>query len=209
MNAAALFLILAVAAVGVLHTAVPDHWLPIALMARERGWSQRETARAAAQAGAGHVLSTLAIALAVWIAGAAFAERYGRVVDFLSRLARNRARRPARTRASAPAQPSPLPPSPLPPSPRYAYRSRGDGPGRRVAGAGRRRQRGARRHLERRGRPALRPAGRRRNGVDPPCASSSTRARRPASALARSLRADGASGACRIRRRSAVPPAPP
>ena len=87
MNAAALFLILAVAAVGVLHTAVPDHWLPIALKARERGWSQRETARAAAQAGAGHVLSTLAIALAVWIAGAAFAERYGRVVDFLSSLA--------------------------------------------------------------------------------------------------------------------------
>ena len=65
MNGAALLLIGAVAAVGVLHTIVPDHWLPIALVARERGWSKRETARAALQAGTGHILSTLLIALAV------------------------------------------------------------------------------------------------------------------------------------------------
>ena len=87
MNGAALLLIGAVAAVGVLHTIVPDHWLPIALIARERGWSKRETARAALQAGTGHILSTLLIALAVWVAGLAFANRFGHVVDLASSLA--------------------------------------------------------------------------------------------------------------------------
>ena len=41
-----LLLIGAVAAVGVLHTIVPDHWVPITLIARQRGWSKGETARA-------------------------------------------------------------------------------------------------------------------------------------------------------------------
>jgi ABC-type nickel/cobalt efflux system permease component RcnA len=82
-----LLLVGAVAAVGVLHTMVPDHWLPIALIARERGWSKAETSKAALQAGAGHVLSTLAIALAVWVAGVAFAQRFGRFVDAASGIA--------------------------------------------------------------------------------------------------------------------------
>lgn len=76
-----LLLVGAVAAVGVLHTLVPDHWMPIALMARQRGWSSRETARAALVAGTGHVVSTLAIAIVVWAAGAVLARRYGTLVD--------------------------------------------------------------------------------------------------------------------------------
>jgi hypothetical protein len=82
-----LLLIAAVATVGVLHTIVPDHWAPIALIARQRGWSKTETARAAFQAGTGHVVSTLLIALAVWGAGIAFAARFGYVVDLASSLA--------------------------------------------------------------------------------------------------------------------------
>jgi hypothetical protein len=58
-----LLLVAAVATtVGVLHTMVPDHWVPITLIARQRGWSKSETALAALQAGIGHVLSTLLIA---------------------------------------------------------------------------------------------------------------------------------------------------
>ncbi len=72
-----LVLIGAVAAVGVLHTMVPDHWVPITVIARQRGWSRSETARAALQAGTGHVLSTLAIAILVWIAGVTAARRLG------------------------------------------------------------------------------------------------------------------------------------
>lgn len=82
-----LLLVAAVATVGVLHTIVPDHWLPITLVARQRGWSKLETARAAFQAGIGHVLSTLLIAFVVWLAGAAFAERFGHLIDTVSSLA--------------------------------------------------------------------------------------------------------------------------
>lgn len=80
LSAAAL-LILAVAAVGVFHTMVPDHWVPIALLARQRGWNKLQTARAAAGAGVGHTLSTLLIALVVWLGGAVAAARFGHLVD--------------------------------------------------------------------------------------------------------------------------------
>jgi hypothetical protein len=80
-------LVASVAAVGVLHTIVPDHWVPITLIARQRGWSKAETARASLQAGTGHVLSTLLIALVIWLAGVAFAERFGHLVDMVSSLA--------------------------------------------------------------------------------------------------------------------------
>src|SRR5260221_4743555 len=82
-----MLLVAAVATVGVLHTIVPDHWVPITLIARQRGWSKSETTRAALQAGTGHVLSNLLIALVVWLAGVAFAERFGHIVDTVSSLA--------------------------------------------------------------------------------------------------------------------------
>lgn len=82
-----LLLIGAVAGVGVLHTIVPDHWVPITLIARQRGWSTGETARASLQAGAGHVLSTLVIASVVWLSGVAIATRFGHIVDTAASLA--------------------------------------------------------------------------------------------------------------------------
>src|SRR5262249_57075793 len=82
-----LLLVGAVAAVGILHTVVPDHWVPITLIARQQRWSSAETARAALKAGTGHVLSTLAIALLVWLAGVAFAQRFGQYVDGAASLA--------------------------------------------------------------------------------------------------------------------------
>jgi hypothetical protein len=82
-----LLLVGAVLAVGVLHTVVPDHWVPIALLARQNGWSRRETARNAFVAGTGHVISTLIIAGIVWGAGAAFAARFGSLVDTVTSLA--------------------------------------------------------------------------------------------------------------------------
>jgi ABC-type nickel/cobalt efflux system permease component RcnA len=78
------FLIFAVAAVGVLHTIVPDHWLPIALLSREHGWTRAQTGRAAFGAGVGHVVSTLLIGLVVWFAGVAVAARFGHLVDVAS-----------------------------------------------------------------------------------------------------------------------------
>jgi hypothetical protein len=82
-----LVLVAAVVAVGILHTMVPDHWVPITLIARARGWSRAETARAALGAGTGHVVSTLALGLLVWIAGVAFAAKFGHAVSIASSLA--------------------------------------------------------------------------------------------------------------------------
>ncbi|MDA8251765.1 MAG: hypothetical protein M0Z28_21705 [Rhodospirillales bacterium] len=87
MSGEALLLILGVAGVGVLHTIVPDHRMPSALIARQRGWTWNETARVAFQAGTGHVLSTLAIGLAVWLAGIAFAVRSGSAASSIPRPA--------------------------------------------------------------------------------------------------------------------------
>jgi nickel/cobalt transporter (NicO) family protein len=80
-------LIGAVAAVGVLHTVVPDHWLPITVITRQRGWSRAEAARAAFQAGIGHVLSMLTIAFVVWLAGIEVAKRFGAYIDTASSIA--------------------------------------------------------------------------------------------------------------------------
>jgi ABC-type nickel/cobalt efflux system permease component RcnA len=87
MDSSGLVLVGAVAAVGVLHTIVPDHWVPITLIARQRGWSKAETARVALKAGAGHVLSTLTIALVIWIGGVAVATRFGHWVDTIASVA--------------------------------------------------------------------------------------------------------------------------
>ena len=82
-----LLLIVSVGVVGVLHTIVPDHWVPITLIARQRGWSKGETARAALQAGIGHVVSTLIIASVIWFAGVAVAARFGHFVDTAASVA--------------------------------------------------------------------------------------------------------------------------
>ncbi|HEV3156106.1 MAG TPA: hypothetical protein VGZ00_02050 [Candidatus Baltobacteraceae bacterium] len=82
-----LLLIGAVAAVGVLHTVVPDHWVPISLIARQQGWTKMEVARAAVIAGTGHTVSTLLIGLLVWIAGVAFATKFGNLVSTVSSVA--------------------------------------------------------------------------------------------------------------------------
>ncbi len=82
-----LLLLGSVAAVGVLHTLAPDHWVPIALVARQRGWSKAETIGAAMKAGTGHAVTTLIIALAVWLAGVVVATRFGNLVDLASSIA--------------------------------------------------------------------------------------------------------------------------
>lgn len=80
-------LIGAVVAVGTLHTAVPDHWLPIAVLARHSHWSPAQIARAATIAGFGHACSTLFIGAIVWLAGIALAARFGHLTEILSSVA--------------------------------------------------------------------------------------------------------------------------
>jgi hypothetical protein len=80
-------LVATVAAVGVLHTLVPDHWAPIVVVGRQQGWSVLRTARAAAIAGFGHVASTLVLGLILWAVGASLALRYGHAVNVAAAVA--------------------------------------------------------------------------------------------------------------------------
>jgi ABC-type nickel/cobalt efflux system permease component RcnA len=80
-------LVATVAAVGVLHTLVPDHWAPIVVIGRQKGWSRLQTARAAALAGIGHVSSTLALGAVLWVLGATVAMRYRYTVDLAAAAA--------------------------------------------------------------------------------------------------------------------------
>jgi hypothetical protein len=80
-------LVASVLIVGILHTIVPDHWVPITLIARQRGWSKKETARVALQAGTGHVVTTLILAAIVWVAGLAVAAQFGHLIDSISSIA--------------------------------------------------------------------------------------------------------------------------
>jgi len=49
------------ALLGALHAVAPDHWLPLALMARSGRWSAARTARVSLLAALGHVLASLAL----------------------------------------------------------------------------------------------------------------------------------------------------
>ena len=87
MHGNATLLVWGVLAVGVLHTLVPDHWAPLAALARRHGWSPIRAALAAAGAGLGHVTSTLLLGFVVWAIGAVAATRYAHLVDVFSALA--------------------------------------------------------------------------------------------------------------------------
>jgi len=80
-------LVATVAAVGVLHTLVPDHWAPIVVLGRQQGWSVSRTARAAALAGVGHVTTTLFLGLILWGVGATLATRYAHAVSVVAAIA--------------------------------------------------------------------------------------------------------------------------
>ncbi len=72
MSTASLFASLAVAAItiGSLHSLAPDHWVPIAAVARARDWSRGRTARVAFVCGLGHVTVSVLLGLLALMFGA-------------------------------------------------------------------------------------------------------------------------------------------
>lgn len=53
-------LLLAGASVAIFHAILPDHWMPIAVVARAQRWSMGRTTRVALWTGVGHVLGSIA-----------------------------------------------------------------------------------------------------------------------------------------------------
>jgi len=74
-----LFLPLAMAAVTVasLHSLAPDHWMPIAALARAQGWSTGRTARVTLGCGLGHVTTSVALGLLAVLFGVEVFSTFG------------------------------------------------------------------------------------------------------------------------------------
>lgn len=67
-----LLLVLAAAAVAFLHSVLPDHWVPLAVVGRAQRWSAFRILRVSGLAGAGHVVTSLVLAAVVAVVGLRF-----------------------------------------------------------------------------------------------------------------------------------------
>src|SRR5207245_10241574 len=56
-----LLLMAGAAAVGVVHSVLPDHWVPLAVVARTERWSLRRVGRGSPLAAGGHVLTSIGL----------------------------------------------------------------------------------------------------------------------------------------------------
>jgi hypothetical protein len=83
-----LFATLAMAAitVGSLHSLAPDHWVPIAAVARARSWSRARAARVALLCGLGHVTVSVLLGLLALMFGARLFESLGEKMESVAGL---------------------------------------------------------------------------------------------------------------------------
>lgn len=65
-------LVLGAAAVGVVHSVLPDHWVPLAVVARTQKWGMFRLVRTSFLAGSGHVLTSIALGGVVALVGLQF-----------------------------------------------------------------------------------------------------------------------------------------
>jgi ABC-type nickel/cobalt efflux system permease component RcnA len=88
MNTTSLFASLAAAAitVGSLHSLAPDHWVPIASVARARNWSRGRAARVALMCGLGHVTVSVLFGLLALMFGTQLFQSLGERMVSLSGL---------------------------------------------------------------------------------------------------------------------------
>jgi len=79
MTHTSLFTSLALAAItiGALHSLAPDHWVPIAAVARARSWSRSRASRVAFFCGLGHVTVSMLLGLLALMFGAQLFESIG------------------------------------------------------------------------------------------------------------------------------------
>lgn len=85
--ATGLLLLLAAGAVALLHSVLPDHWVPLAVVARAERWGPIRTLRVSGLAAVGHVVTSLMLAAVVAMVGLRFqtviAGAEGRIVGGL------------------------------------------------------------------------------------------------------------------------------
>ncbi len=67
-----LLLVAAAASLGAIHSILPDHWVPLAVVARTQKWSLTRLARVSALAAVGHVLASVVLGGAIALVGLQF-----------------------------------------------------------------------------------------------------------------------------------------
>ena len=71
-SAPVLLLIIGAASVGIIHSILPDHWVPLAVVARTQHWSLARLARVTTLAAGGHVLTSVVLGGIVALIGLQF-----------------------------------------------------------------------------------------------------------------------------------------
>jgi hypothetical protein len=71
-SAPVLLLVLGAATVGIIHSILPDHWVPLAVVARTQHWSLARLASVTTLAAAGHVLTSVVLGGVVALIGLQF-----------------------------------------------------------------------------------------------------------------------------------------
>ena len=71
---------------ALVHTLIPDHWLPFVLAGRSRGWSLRATAGASGLAALIHIALSVALGWFAYSIGREAAERLGESLEHASAL---------------------------------------------------------------------------------------------------------------------------
>jgi hypothetical protein len=69
LTQAGLALVFTTIVTAIVHTLIPDHWLPFVLVSRAEGWSRRRTITLTAASGLLHVTLSIALGLAIVLAG--------------------------------------------------------------------------------------------------------------------------------------------
>jgi hypothetical protein len=69
-----------------MHTIAPDHWMPIAALARTQGWGKTRTARVTAACGLGHVTSSVTLGLLGVVFGVEAFARFGERLESFAAL---------------------------------------------------------------------------------------------------------------------------
>lgn len=71
-SAPVLLLVIGAATVGIIHSILPDHWVPLAVVARTQHWSLARLARVTTLAAGGHVLTSVVLGGVVALIGLQF-----------------------------------------------------------------------------------------------------------------------------------------
>ena len=69
---------------SIIHSSIPNHWLPLIAISKSENWSRRETLIATAIAGFSHTTSTILIGMLVGLLGFSLSENYEPIVRIIA-----------------------------------------------------------------------------------------------------------------------------